>query len=71
MKLLSPEEEIAKRWQIIESIQSSFVSAGGKFFTRKEIEKMTVEELLNMSIPNFVKILVSYDSEAYINYQKK
>jgi hypothetical protein len=69
MKSLTPEEQLIRRYDTIESIQSAIVSAGGGFLTRAKIEKMTVGELLNMSISNLVKIKAEYDSETYVKLQ--
>jgi hypothetical protein len=70
MKQLTPEEIIIRRWEVIESIQSAIVGSGGRFLTRESIERMTVGELLNISIPNLIKIQAVYDTEKYIELQK-
>jgi len=69
MKQLTQEEQIMRRWEAIESIQSAIVSAGGGFLSKKQIENMKVGELLNMSIPNLVKIKAEYDAETYVKLQ--
>lgn len=45
---------------IIEDIQAAQVEAGGRFLRQFEIRKMTVEELLNLLIPNNVSFIIKF-----------
>ena len=44
--------------EVIEDIQLAQVEAGGIFLRQIEIRKMTVEELLNLLIPNNVCFII-------------
>lgn len=45
---------------IIEDIQIAQMEAGGRFLRQFEIRKMTVEELLNLLIPNNVSFIIKF-----------
>jgi hypothetical protein len=70
MQELTQEEIITRRWEAIESIQLAIANSGGRFFTRKSIESMTIGESLNIGIPNLIKIQAVYDTDKYIELQK-
>lgn len=45
---------------IIEDIQIAQMEAGGRFLRQSEIRKMTVEELLNLLIPNNIYFTIKF-----------
>lgn len=47
-------------YEVIEDIQIAHIQAGGKFLKQSEIRKMTVEELLNLLIPNNVSFTIKF-----------
>jgi hypothetical protein len=49
--------------EIIEDIQKAQVDAGGVFLRQNEIKKMTVEEVLQLLLPNNVKFKIKYKSK--------
>lgn len=55
-------EEMIKEQKenILEDIQEAIIKAGGCFFRREEIARMSVNRLLTMCIPNSVYISVEY-----------
>lgn len=46
--------------EIIEDIQQAQVDAGGRFMRQKEIKRMTVEELLQLLLPNNVEFTIKH-----------
>ena len=46
----------------IEEIQEHIINAVGRFFKRKEVENMTIKELLNICIPNHIRIDLEFQS---------
>jgi hypothetical protein len=46
--------------EIIEDIQQAQVDAGGRFLRQNEIKKMTVEELLQLLLPNNVEFEIKH-----------
>jgi len=49
----------AKVYEAIEKIQQAIVEAGGTFLPQRDIRKMSVEELLQLTTPNNIKFMVS------------
>ena len=49
---------------IIEDIQIAQIEAGGRFLKQSEIRKMTVEELLNLLIPNNIYFTIKFKKQA-------
>jgi len=66
MNLLTPEETLSRRWETIESIQSSIVQSGGRFIPREKIENMKIGDFLNMVLPNYIVVHASFNTERYI-----
>lgn len=50
--------------EIIEDIQEAQLDAGGRFLRQKEIKEMTVEQLLNILIPNDVQFIIKHKSKS-------
>lgn len=46
--------------EIIEDIQEAQINAGGRFLRQDEIKKMTIEELLELLLPNNVEFNIKY-----------
>jgi len=51
--------------EVIEDIQQAQVDAGGRFLRQREIKKMTVDELLQLLLPNRVEFEVNYKPKIY------
>ena len=47
-------------YDIIEDIQIAQIEAGGRFLRPFEIRNMTVEELLNLLIPNNISFTIKF-----------
>ena len=47
----------------IDSIQKSIVDAGGRFFTKREIEIMPVGQLLRIVLPNHIKVTFEFKQD--------
>ena len=54
-----PNELEEKIGDIIEDIQECVINAGGKFFRRKELKGMTLENLLRQFLPNQISFKIS------------
>ena len=48
---------------IIEDIQAAQIEAGGRFLRQFEIRKMTVDELLNLLIPNNISFTIKFKKQ--------
>ena len=46
--------------EIIEDVQQAQVDAGGRFIRQAEIKEMTVEELLQLLLPNNVEFTIKH-----------
>lgn len=46
--------------EIIEDIQQAQVDAGGRFMRQEEIKEMTVEELLQLLLPNNIEFDIKH-----------
>lgn len=47
-------------YEVIEDIQIAQIEAGGRFLRQSEIRGMTVEELLNLLIPNNIYFTIKF-----------
>lgn len=54
------QQLIEKKLDVIEQMQEVIVAAGGKFYKQHELRKMTIEEFLDLVIPNSIKVSVKY-----------